>query len=193
MELKELLIIEKRNFLIKANGGIALPAAGFIYWLGAGIAGFYLAPKAWIPIACFCTGLIFPIGMLLAKPLKSDIMAKSELGSLLLPALLSMLTFWPLAFAGAAGNPGFIPLAVGVGMGMHWPVVGWMYGGKSFLAHFLIRTIGSTALWYALPDDRFTIIPFFVAGVYLITIFGIRWEVELAKKQVADAIALQTN
>ncbi len=185
MELKELLIIEKRKFLIKANGGIALPAAGGIYWLVVGIAGFYLEPKAWIPIACFCTGLIFPLGMLLAKPLKADVMAKSALTTLLFPALLSMLTFWPLAFAGATGNPSFIPLAVGVGMGMHWPVIGWMYGGKSFLAHFIIRTVGSTVLWYALPDHRFTAIPLFISLVYLITIFGINWEVKQAKKIVS--------
>lgn len=191
MELKELLIKEKRDFLIRANGGISLPAAGCIYWIGVGIAGYYLRPELWITVACFFTGFIFPLGLLLSKPLKANAMAKSELSSVLLPALISMLTFWPLAFAGAKGNPSFIPLAVGVGMGLHWPVIGWMYGGKSFMAHFIARTIGCTVLWYTLPDDRFTIIPFYIAAVYFITILGIKWEVEQAKKQVAGSMTAQ--
>jgi hypothetical protein len=186
MELKELLALEKRNFLIRANGGIAMPAAGFIYWLAAGVAGYYVKPQLWVVAVCFCSGLIFPLALALAKPLKSNVMAKSELSSLLFPALVSMLTFWPLAFAGGAGNPAFMPLAIGVGMGMHWPVIGWMYGGKSFFMHFVVRTIGCTAIWYMLPDHRFTVLPLFVAATYFVTLFAIKYEVNKAMEQVIN-------
>jgi len=187
MELNELLVIEKRNFLIKANGGIGLPAAGCIYWLAAGIAGYYLEPRTWYSVACFATGLIFPLGLVLAKPLKSDVLAKSHISSVLFPALISMLMFWPLAIAGGTLDVSFVPLAIGVGMGLHWPVIGWMYGGKSFMAHAFFRTIGCTVIWFVLPDHRFTILPLYVAFVYFITIFAIKAEVEMAKKQVATA------
>jgi hypothetical protein len=186
--LAELLVTEKRNFLIKANGGIGLPAAGFIYWLGVGIAGFYLTPQTWYGVACFATGLIFPLGILLAKPLKSDVLAKSEISSVLFPALISMLMFWPLAIAGGMLDVSFVPLAIGVGMGLHWPVIGWMYGGKSFMAHAFVRTIGCTLIWFALPAHRFTILPLYVAFVYFVTVLAIKAEVAMAKKKINRAV-----
>ncbi|AYB33234.1 DUF7010 family protein [Chryseolinea soli] len=188
MELKELLRQEKRNAFLKANGGLALPAAGFLYWLALGIAGLYLSPRMWFPVAAFTSGLIFPLGLLLAKPLKSDIMNKSALTDLLLPAFISMLMFWPLAFAGAQTNLSFVPLAIGVGMGIHWPVIGWVYGRWLYLGHAVVRTVGATALWYAFPDARFVMVPLFVSGVYLITVFVIKAEV----KRVQAQGALQT-
>jgi hypothetical protein len=119
--LAELLVTEKRNFLIKANGGIGLPAAGFIYWLGVGIAGFLSHTTNLVRGSLFCHWLNFPLGILLAKPLKSDVLAKSEISSVLFPALISMLMFWPLAIAGGMLDVSFVPLAIGVGMGLHWP------------------------------------------------------------------------
>jgi hypothetical protein len=188
MDLKELLVLEKRNFLIKANGGIALPAAGFIYWLAAGIAGFYLNPQLWIFAVSCGSGLLFPLGMLLANPMKSDITAKSEISSLLLPALLSMLTFWPLVFATSKSNPSFAPLAIGIGMSIHWPVIGWVYGlNKSFIGHHIVRVAGCTAIWFLLPDHRFTLLPLFIALVYFITVFVIRRDVQLARQYAAKA------
>lgn len=183
MELKELLRQEKRNAFLKANGGLALPAAGFLYWLALGIAGLYLPPRMWFLVAAFSSGLIFPLGLLLAKPLKSDIMSKSALTDLLLPAFVSMLMFWPLAFAGAQNNLSFVPLAIGVGMGIHWPVVGWLYGRWLYLGHAVVRAVGATALWYAFPDTRFVMVPLFVSGVYLITVFVIKADVKRVQAQ----------
>ncbi len=180
MTFEEQLIREKRNLLIKANGGIALPAAGTIYWLGLMIAGIYLTPRNWFPIAAFTSGLIFPLGLLLAKPLKSDIMIKSVFNNLLLPAFTCMLMFWSLAIAGASSDISFFPLALAIGMGIHWPIIGWMYGGRVFIWHGIVRAVGCVVLWYLFPEQRFVIIPAFVAMVYFITVFGIRREVRLA-------------
>jgi hypothetical protein len=180
MELKEQLSEEKRNFLIKANGGLSLPVAGALYWFALGIVGLYVQPNTWFLIACFSSGLIFPLGLLLSKPLKSDLNVSSPLTSLFGPALISMMMFWPLAIAGASTNVSFITLAIAIGMGIHWPVVGWMYGRIIFMLHGITRAIGCTMLWYVFPDQRFVLIPFFVSLVYLITIVGIKREVKLA-------------
>jgi len=188
MELKELLRLEKRNAFLNANGGLALPAAGFLYWLVLGIAGFYLSPRMWFLAAACSSGLIFPLGLLLAKPLKSDIMNKSALTDLLLPAFVSMLMFWPLAFAGAQTNLSFVPLAIGVGMGIHWPVVGWLYGRWLYLGHAVVRAVGATELWYAFPDSRFVMVPLFVSGVYLITVFVIKAEVKRVQAELQPAV-----
>ncbi|MBL0744364.1 DUF7010 family protein [Chryseolinea lacunae] len=183
MNLKESLLLEKRNAFINANGGLALPVAGFIYWLALGIAGLYVAPRFWFPLAAFTSGLIFPLGLALAKPMKSDLMVKSALTNLLLPAFVSMLMFWPLAFAGARADLSFVPLAIGVGMGIHWPVIGWTYGRPLYMAHAIARTVGCTVLWYTLPDQRFVAIPFFVSAAYLATVFAIKADVKKARRE----------
>jgi hypothetical protein len=183
MEFSEQLRHEKRSLLIRANGGISLPAAGCIYWLIIGIGGIFLKPQLWFPIACFGTGVIFPLGLLLSKPLKANLNVKSSLTDLFLPALISMFMFWPLAIIASMKDPAFAPLALAVGMGIHWPVIGWMYNSRIFLLHALVRTVGSTSLWLLFPDHRFTLVPFFVSLVYLITIFGIRRDIMKAKDE----------
>jgi hypothetical protein len=187
MEFKDLLEAEKRSFLVRANGGISLPAAGGLYWLALGIAGLYLSPRMWFLAAAFSSGLIFPLGLLLSKPMRSNLKVSSPLSTLFIPALISMMMFWPLAIAGASTNISFIPLAMAVGMGIHWPVVGWMYGRRIFLLHGIVRALGATLLWYAFPAQRFVWLPFFVALVYFITIAGIRREVSLAEKELSRA------
>lgn len=187
MEFKDQLEAEKRSFFIKANGGQSLPAAGCIYWFALGIAGFYLKPQTWFIVSAFTSGLIFPLGLLLSRPLKADIKVSSPLNGLIAPALISMMTFWPLAIAGTSSDVSFITLALAVGMGIHWPVIGWMYGRKVYLLHGIIRTIGATMLWYVFPEQRFVLIPIFVSLAYLITIFGIRREVGTAQREVITA------
>lgn len=187
MDFSQQLQLQKRDFLIKANGGIALPAAGTIYWLALGVAGLYLKPQTWFLVGAFSSGLIFPLGILLSKPLKSNIFVSTPLSDLIAPALISMLMFWPLAIAGSSANISFFPLALAVGMGMHWPVIGWMYGKRVFLYHGIARAVGCTMLWYIFPDQRFVIIPAFVSVVYLASIVGIKREVNIAVKEVISA------
>jgi hypothetical protein len=188
MDFKDQLTAEKRSFFIRANGGIALPAAGCMYWLGLSVAGYFLKPQMWFFVSAFSSGLIFPLGLLLSKPLKSDILkTASPLNGIIGPALIAMAMFWPLAIAGAASNVSFITLALAIGMGIHWPVIGWMYGRKVYLLHGIIRTVGTTMLWYIFPDQRFVLIPVFVSLAYLITIFGIKRELAAALKEEAVA------
>ena len=63
MNLSEEIKKEKLNYFIKANGGISLPFAGFIYWIIVGFLGFILEPQQWARITLFSSGLIFPLGL----------------------------------------------------------------------------------------------------------------------------------
>ena len=181
MEFKEQLLEERKDYFIKANGGISLPAAGVIYWLAFGIAGFYLPKDLWTYAAFFASGLMFPIGMLLSKPLKSNLMVKSALASVVFPALLSMLMTWPITIAATFINLDLVPLSLAIGMAMHWPVIGWMYNCKSCLIHAFARGILVTAVWFILPEYRFTIVPILVSVIYFITIIGIKLELKKLK------------
>jgi hypothetical protein len=180
-DLSELLRREKLRFLVAANGGISLPAAGALYWIALGIAGGFLDHSLWTYAALFGSGLIFPLGLLLSKPMKANLTAASPLGSLLLPAFTSMFLSYPVSMTAAYSNVSIAPLAFSIGMSLHWPVVGWMYGSRVCYVHAPVRAILVTACWLLFPDLRFILIPFVVAAIYLVTIAGIRSEVSAAK------------
>lgn len=185
--LPQLLKEEKRNFLIRANGGISLPAAGALYWLALGLAGFYLDQSHWTYAALFGSGLIFPLGLLLSKPLKANLMVQSPLGSLFFPAFMSMFLSYPVSMTAAYYNVSIAPLAFSIGMSLHWPVIGWMYGSRICYVHALARAILVTACWFVFPDHRFTLIPFVVATLYLMTVAGLSREVANAKANVPES------
>ncbi len=173
----EELNIAKQNYFIQTNGGIALPAAGFIYWFALGICGFFVSQNTWALIGFFTSGMIFPLGLLLSKLLKSNIMAKGPLTSLVMPAMTAMFLSWGMIIPGYLADVSLTPLFIAIGMSLHWPVIGWMYGSKTCLAHAISRVVLVTLIWFALPEYRFTLIPLLVSLIYLITIFGLKKEV----------------
>ena len=146
--------LAQRRLLAKANGGISLPVAGALYWLALGVAGFFLPERLWIFCAAFGSGLIFPLGLLLARPLRSNLFVRDE--PLAGVAVLAINLLWPLYFAVIERAPELLPLALGIGMSLHWPVVGWMYGSRACLFHAVARVVMVSALWMWLPAERLT-------------------------------------
>ncbi|MBD2704033.1 hypothetical protein IC229_25535 [Spirosoma sp. BT702] len=181
MDFAQQLDQERRRFLIQSNGGISLPAAGALYWLALGIAGFWLSPGRWMLVAFIASGLIFPLGLALQKPLKTSITTKSPLSSLIGPALIAMMLSWPVTIAASGVNKSLVPLALAIGMSLYWPVIGWLFNSRTCLIHAIGRTLLATALWYLFPNDRFTFIPLCVALLYGLAIWGLKREVAQAR------------
>jgi hypothetical protein len=65
--------------------------------------------------------------------------------------------------------PAGLPLAMAICLGVSYPVLFWAFGGRIFLWHVIIRVVGATVIWFALPLDRYTVLPGFVALIYLVT------------------------
>lgn len=181
MDFKEQQDQERRSLFLKANGGVSLPAAGVIYWLVVGIAGFYLPKELWTRLSLFATGAIFPLGLLLSKPLKADLMVKSPISSLFFPAFAAMVLSLPITIAVAYVDLQLVPLTLAIGMSLHWPVIGWMYNSKSCLIHAIVRVFLVTVIWFVFPEFRFTFLPIMVSLLYLFTIFGIKYELKKLK------------
>ena len=160
---------------VRLRGGFPLPLAGAIYWAILGVAGYSLPLGQWAMLAFFGSGLIFPLGLLIARLTGNKFMSdKTATGSVLLPALIGMLLFWAFVVAAAKTAPQLVPLLLAVGMAGHWPVVGWSYG-KTFIysAHAIVRTVAATAIWLLIPDERLTWLPLSVAVVYLLTVVAL--------------------
>ena len=71
-------------------------------------------------------------------------------------------------------DPELVPLILGIGMSVHWPVIGWMYGRTAiYTTHSVVRAIACFVVWNRFPEGRFMVLPFSVSGVYLLTVAAI--------------------
>lgn len=183
--MEELRAAVRRDQLasfVRLRGGFPFPLAGAIYWAALGVAGYYLPAETWNLCAFIFSGMIFPLAVLLSKIFRCDFMKdKTATGDVLGPAFTAMLLFYAIAFAAFSEAPELVPLIVAVGMSQHWPVIGWSYGKPAlYSAHAIVRAIGAFVIWTWIPDGRFTLIPFWVAAVYLVTVAAI---IVAAKRQ----------
>ncbi len=177
-DLNTLFLNERKRYAVAAGGGISLPVAGGIYWAVVGMLGFYLPPSDWAFVAAAGSGMIFPLGLLLQRPLRSPFMkAKSPLSGVTMAAIIAINLLWPVHFVLISAMPEAAPLALAIGMTLHWPIIGWGYASRVCLLHALVRVAVVTVIWYALPELRFTGIPFAVSVLYLMAAGGISWEV----------------
>lgn len=185
-ELRAAVRRDQLASFVRLKGGYTFPVAGAIYWIALGIAGYYLPVDRWILVAFIFSGMIFPLAWLLSTLLGVDFMKdKTATGDVLGPAFTGMLIFYPIAFAAYGSAPQLVPLILAIGMSQHWPVIGWGYGKPGLYgAHAVSRAIGAFVIWNWLPDGRFTLIPFWVASVYLATAAAIlmEWRREAAAR-----------
>lgn len=178
LDLAAQLRAEKHRYFVAAGGGIALPVAGAIYWIGLAVASNYLDPANWAMIAAVFSGMIFPLGLLLQKPLASPFMkAKSPLSGAAMLSVASINLLWPVHAVIFNAAPEAAPLTLALGMTLHWPVIGWTYGSRVAIVHAFVRAAVVSVLWFAVPEGRFDILPLAVAALYLLAAAGMRWEI----------------
>jgi len=175
MSLRDDLLQERLACYGRLRGGYPIPLAGVVYWAGLGIAGSWLPPNRWTFWAFVLSGSIFPMALLFAKLFRNKFMRdQTAVSDLLFPAFASMLLFWPIAIAAWGANVQLVPLVLAIGMSIHWPVIGWCYGRTGlFTAHAIARAITCLIIWSWLPDARFTLLPFSVSLVYIVTVIAI--------------------
>jgi Family of unknown function (DUF7010) len=162
----QMLGAERRRFFLATQGGVYFPITGAIFWLGLGVAGFYLSPRSWC-VGVLSAGFIaIPIGIVLFKKLVAHLMLKSPLVSLILPALLPVALSLGMALAAFNSDMTLVPLALVIGLASHWPAVGWFYETPIFAVHSLARVVSAVALWFLLPGGRFTWLPLSIGLVY---------------------------
>lgn len=154
---------------------LAMPIAGAIMWFFIGLAGAFLpvAAAAW---ALFIgTGMIFYVGLLVARFLGEDLLGKTRKDNafdrlFLLTVLMAWLVF-------AIAIPFFMidrtsaPLTVGILAGLMWIPFSWMIQHSIGLFHGIARTALVVTAWYLFPAHRFVVIPALIVAVYVVTIF----------------------
>ena len=174
--LRDALKAERRASYLRLGGGWPIPLAGTVYWAALALLGYTgFSLSEWSMAAFFGTGAIFPMALIFAALFRNPFMKeKTAVTSVLVPTFISMLLFWPMIIAAMQAAPELIPLILAIGLSLHWPVIGWSYGRTSlYTAHAVIRAVMVLMIWLYLPDERLTLLPLSVAGVYLLTVLAI--------------------
>lgn len=173
---------------VRLKGGYTFPVAGAVYWIALGIAGYTLTVDRWILVAFIFSGAIFPLAWGLSSLAGINFMKdRTATGDVIGPAFASMLIFYPIAFAAYGHAPQLVPLILAIGMSHHWPIIGWSYGKPGlYSAHAIVRALGAVTIWAWVPDGRFTLIPFWVAAIYLVTAAAIlvEWKREAGRNPI---------
>ncbi len=166
---------ERLSAYARLRGGFPVPLAGATYWAVLAIAGHMLAPSIWYWVALFGSGTIFPLALLYANIFKNNFIKDSTAAtSVIGPAFIGMLLFWPIAIAALWRATDLFPLVLAIGMSLHWPVIGWSYGRTTiFSAHAIIRALVSFYIWWKIPEMQLVYIPAAIAGIYLLTVMVI--------------------
>jgi hypothetical protein len=150
---------------------IAMPIAGMIAWAVAGVLGSQLRPGA-ASIALFiCTGMIFPLGILIARFVGEDVLkTKNELDRLFGMNVMMASLSWAIVIPFWLKDPTSLPLGVGVLAGTMWIPFSWMLQHWVGLFHGVTRTVLLVVAHFAFPANRFVVIPAIIVVIYLITI-----------------------
>lgn len=171
MPFSEQLQIERARFAVATNGVIAAPLAGGLYWSALFVSSFFVSTFWWCLIAFIGSGLIFPLALALQKPTRCNMMVKGNpLGSAGGYGFANIAVAWAIVIPAFHTDPQLLPLALGIGMSFHLVSTAWSMNLKSYLVHPLLRAGAVAALWYILPEHRFSAISAAVALIYFGTI-----------------------
>ena len=169
--------LEEQRAYFSRSPFLAMPIAGTIAWTGIGIAGAILPVHlaAW---ALFIgTGMIFSLGLLVARFTGEDLLGKQRPGNpfdaLFMRGVVMAWLVFAIAIPFFRRDPTSLPLTVGILAGLMWLPFGWIIRHWVGTFHAVTRTILCLAAWYAFPDHRFVVIPAVIVAIYLVSIVAL--------------------
>lgn len=156
---------------------LAMPIAGAIAWLAAGVFGAILATDFARSMALFfCMPAVFPIAFVVSKFIGEDVIAterRNELDGLFMSGILMANLVWGIAIPFWLVEQSSLPLAGGILAGLMWIPFSWIIQHWVGIFHAVARTVLVTAAWWLFPDLRFVLIPGIIVCIYLISIIAL--------------------
>lgn len=153
---------------------LATPLAGIIVWAIIGCIGIFFSKTIAVWSIFIGTGSIVYLGLFLSKFTGENFTdknkPKNEFDSLFLLTAGQAILVYAIAIPFFLTDYTSLPMTVGILTGLMWMPFSWIIQHWVGIFHVLTRTALVLALWYLLPEHRFTIIPFAIVLVYLITL-----------------------
>ena len=168
------LALLRADFDDYAGRSLALPVAGAVIWSLIGVAALFLPPAVAPLLLLFGTGAIFPLGLAVAHRLGERLLDNpSPLAALMGRCVLMVNLLWPLHLTMFAVAPTYMPLTMGIGLGLHWIVFAWIIGHPLGLIHATTRTALVTAVWWLAPTHRVSAVAAAVVLTYGYAIYAL--------------------
>lgn len=145
----------RADFDRHAGRSLALALAGAFVWAAVGIATLFLSTSTANLVLMFATGAVFPLGVVIAHRLGERLLDNpSVLAGLMARCVVMVNLLWAVHLSVFALAPSYLPLTLGIGLGLHWVVFGWIIGHPLGLIHAIARTLSVTVAWWLVPDHR---------------------------------------
>lgn len=149
-----------------------MPLAGMIVWLVMSILSVAFTEANLSLILLFAMGSIFPIALIIAKFRGEDLLsAENPLAKLMGLCVLMVNLLWALHIPLYMYAPEFIPLSLGVGLGLHWIIYSWIVQHPVGIYHAVLRALALMAVWFVFPEYRFLAICVAVVLMYLFSTY----------------------
>jgi len=171
--LKEMTLEEyRRDFEASAKRSVSMPIAGACVWFIIALLSVRLAERIGVLVLLFGSGAIFPIALLIAKFRGESLLASDNpLAKLMGICVLMVNLLWAVHIPLFLYAPTFVPLSLGIGLGLHWVVWSWIIQHPLGIIHAILRTFLVVAAWFTFPDQRLLVIGLVIVFVYGISIW----------------------
>ena len=165
----------RADFDERSRGSLSLPVAGLVVWACIGVLGLVLPPASASLGLVFATGAIFPLAMGVARLRGEQLIENTNpLARLMGTCVLMVNLLWALHIPLLMQAPQFVPLSLGVALGLHWMVYSWIIRHPLGYQHAILRTVGLVAVWFAVPGNRVTASAAVVVAAYALTVVQMR-------------------
>lgn len=167
--------LEEQRLEFSRSRFLAMPIAGTIAWTVIGIASPFVSVGLAAWILFICTGMIFALGLLIARFLGEDLIGSTrdtnEFDRLFFITVQMSWLVFAIAIPFFLIEPTSLPLSVGILAGLMWLPLSWIIRHWIGTFHAFARTLLVTVAWFAFPGQRFVVIPAMIVLIYLITIY----------------------
>lgn len=161
----------RKKFEHATNRSIAMPLAGTIVWLFVGLVSLTIEFNNSVYFLLFATGAILPIALVIARFRNEALLASvNPLSKLMGLSVLMVNLLWGVHFPIVFLAPEFVPLSLGVGLGLHWVVYSWVIGHPLGIIHAVLRTFLVVGAWLCFPESRIFAVSLAVVISYLISL-----------------------
>lgn len=154
---------------------LATPLAGLIAWLITGISGLLFPDRITVWVLFIATGGIVYLALFISKFTGENFLDKTKpknvFDGLFLFTVGQAVLVYAIAIPFFLMDYTSLPLTVGVLTGTMWLPFSWIIKHWVGIYHAVSRTVIVVVLWYLFKDDRFTVIPFSIVAIYLMTLF----------------------
>ncbi|MBU8974732.1 hypothetical protein JI752_001120 [Lysobacter sp. MMG2] len=167
------------DFERRSRRSMSMPIAGTIVWSVAGVAGLFLPLKSGVTVLVLAMALIFPLALAVASVRGEELTGRDNPLSRLMGACVVMVNLlWALHIPLYFAMPRFVPLSLGIALGLHWVVYSWIVAHPLGYRHAIVRTLGLLAAWWLFPEWPVTACAAVVVAAYALTL------VEMARRPV---------